>query len=559
MLRAPFILSLVLAAAGAAALVPACASETPEPLGAAAGDAALEDSETSPNTDAIGFEIPDRFSDFPAAPIVDPSLGVPDGTSLPFADGAGPAPCLFDPEPGAVFPRNWLRPRFTWKADPGQDAFELRITIGNQERPLVVQTGATSWTMPAAMWSDVAAHSADLPISIELRAGKKDAGGIVAPSAVTRATIRIAPVEAAGSIVYWTTTSQSLKGFTVGDEGVADVLKPAQVEGRTVNCVGCHVSSPDGEFVGVSTKHQGGNASSPYALFVTPIKVGEQGSQPSWVGAGARTVLAEGFQGQPAFSAGHWKPTDRILVTAKHERNGATSGGSLRWIDLEASDPAKATGVLARNGDTGIPLFPTWSRDGSTIAYVSAGMMIDARAEKGPADLYTIPYAGKAGGTATKIPGASTAEFEENYPAFSPDDAFLTFTRVPAGEGMLFNAKKEVFVVPSKGGTAVRLEANDPPACTGEKSPGIWNSFSKWAPEASTDVDGNRYYWIVFSSKRLPATGEAGGSNRLYLTLFLVTKSGETRSSGAIYLWNQPNEDNHSPAWDVFRTPPVIK
>jgi hypothetical protein len=28
-------------------------------------------------------------------------------------------------------------------------------------------------------------------------------------------------------------------------------------------------------------------------------------------------------------------------------------------------------------------------------------------------------------------------------------------------------------------------------------------------------------------------------------------------SYAAIYLWNQPDEDNHTPAWDLFKTPPV--
>jgi hypothetical protein len=207
---------------------------------------------------------------------------------------------------------------------------------------------------------------------------------------------------------------------------------------------------------------------------------------------------------------------------------------------------------MARTGDPGVPVMPAWTHDGTKITYVSCSQVVDARANLGPGDLYTIPYAAGAGGTATKVPGASAAEYEENYPSYSPDDQFLSFTRVPAGSNMLFSASKEVFVVPAGGGAAVRLAANDPPACLGRPSPGIWNSFAKWGPDIGVDGDGNRYYWLVFSSKRLGTP-----RSTLYLTAFIVSPGGATRSTGAVYLWNQPDEDNHTPAWERLKTPPI--
>ncbi|GAC1542940.1 MAG: hypothetical protein NVS3B10_31380 [Polyangiales bacterium] len=59
-------------------------------------------------------------------------------------------------------------------------------------------------------------------------------------------------------------------------------------------------------------------------------------------------------------------------------------------------------------------------------------------------------------------------------------------------------------------------------------------------------------YWPVFSSKR-----DGSGSSKLFLAPFVVSPSGVVQPHGAVYLWNQPNEDNHTPAWDVFKTPPV--
>ncbi len=108
----------------------------------------------------------------------------------------------------------------------------------------------------------------------------------------------------------------------------------------------------------------------------------------------------------------------------------------------------------------------------------------DGRLYKGAADLYQVPYADKAGGTATPVAGASTPENEEYYPAFSPDDHLIAFTRVPAGQEMFANPSAEMWVVPHQtGAQPKRLAANDPPTCSGKSSPGVNNHWPKWSPD----------------------------------------------------------------------------
>src|SRR5690606_41455257 len=46
------------------------------------------------------------------------------------------------------------------------------------------------------------------------------------------------------------------------------------------------------------------------------------------------------------------------------------------------------------------------------------------------ADLYVVPYNGKAGGAATPVSGAASSGVWEYYPEFSPDDRFIAFNRV---------------------------------------------------------------------------------------------------------------------------------
>src|SRR6476619_4400658 len=78
-------------------------------------------------------------TDFPADPIVDE--GAPGNSSQIFGDpggGASGGPCLLEPQVGALFPNNWLRPRFRMQAAGGQDLFEIRLHAANQGNDLVV-------------------------------------------------------------------------------------------------------------------------------------------------------------------------------------------------------------------------------------------------------------------------------------------------------------------------------------------------------------------------------------------------------------------------------------
>ena len=143
--------------------------------------------------------------------------------------------------------------------------------------------------------------------------------------------------------------------------------------------------------------------------------------------------------------------------------------------------------------------------------------------------------------------GASDPGFNEFYPSFSSDDVFVAFSRLPNGQSSYNNASSELFVVPAKGGTATRLAANDPPACSNQTSPGVLNSWPKWSPETQT-ASGRKYYWISFSSAR------GGGKPQLYVGGVVVEKDGSVKTYKALYLWNQPASDgNHTAAWDVFK------
>jgi hypothetical protein len=184
------------------------------------------------------------------------------------------------------------------------------------------------------------------------------------------------------------------------------------------------------------------------------------------------------------------------------------------------------------------------------------------------------------------VRGAATPDYYEYYPAFSPDDRFIAFTRAPHKgvnpDGPYQNRLGEINIIPSEGGEPVRLIANDPVACAGDDvSKGLLNSWPKWAPKALS-VDGKTYYFVIFSSGRkyddqflipagqyTPQTLDRR-SSQLYMAAIVVDDaSGAVTSYPAVYLWNQSrlvaggqvsdikNASNLTPAWDDFKIPDV--
>jgi hypothetical protein len=617
--------------------------------------------------------------DFPSSPVTDPKGPLPSGanpsTLFPGDAGTGTTTggaCVVEPANGALYPYNWLRPRVYWSAPASQTIFEVRLSSPSEANDYVVYTTNHYWALDKATWQKIAGVEGGAtgtlvgqPISVVVR-GTSASGGT--PTISNVATIEIAPAIADGSLIFWSTgsfaassTSTNLQGFHVGDEGTTTALTVPQVQQQVwavppdggnfpqpavlepVGCIGCHTSTPDGNYVGFTAQWPWPNAiasvqadaGAPVGAappWLTPgaiANLGPNTNDGNWLGGGYITStnnvdnVSLGIQ---TFSGAHYATGDRIEITSvgasmdqPNDSNGkqqpiqpACQGGStpcvvsqLAWIDLEwngaadaGSRPSAAPGavsnggwgILARTGDgaTRSAGAPDWSHDGNTVAYTSViqGTM-DGRLYKpssDSADIKTIPYSaampparGGAGGPAKSLGGASDPAYNEYFPAFSPDDALVAFNRVTSSASMYNQPLAEVFVVPyngGAGGTAVRLAANDPVACQGLASPGVQNTWPKWAPNpipqgdggggvpAPQTIDGNTYYWVTFSSTRSPSAGATkttAGKQQLYVAGVVVDATGKINTYAPIYLWNQDDTVNNLiPAWGEFSIPPGL-
>jgi hypothetical protein len=519
-------------------------------------------------------------TDFPTEPIID--TGAPADAPTMFGGApTGPGPCVTEPEDGAMFPNNWLRPRVKFKATTPGTLHEIRIHADLQANDLVAYTTNEAWTMPKAIWLKLALHVRNQPITVTVRA----AGG-----GASSVKFYIAPVKAEGSIVFWAADpaelgtqnamTSNLQGFAIGDESTVTALRVADVQMQTrlannnlrsVKCIGCHNSTPDGASVGFIDLY-------PWNMAIAGVEPGRTGLLPAYVTPGGTDTIRQPGMGIFSFSAAHWRTGDRIAVApyyldqpcGQYDQNKANV--RLAWLDLEAPPvtagcPVEGThfGIIARTGDARGAGNPTWSHDGKTIVYSSTNAGADGRLEVGATDLYQVPYNNRQGGTATPLMGAADPAFEEYYPSFSHDDKLVAFDRVPAGGRMYANPMAELYVVPASGAAKpTRLAANDPPACSGFASPGVNNHWAKWSPAmpGASNADGKTYYWLIFSSNRYgtPPVGTVQVS-QLYATAIVVSEDAPyeaPKTYPAIYLWNQKVETlNTTPAWDPFKIPVV--
>lgn len=495
------------------------------------------------------------YTDLPASPVgaggiqSDQVAGVASAFASATSSASG-GPCISEPTMGALFPRNFTPPLFEWKGGPNQNVYELRLHLDNQVNDLVVYTDKANFTLSDDMWQSLASHSQDHDIQVTIRGGQLVSGQLMGGAFTgTTGSIHIAPVSALGSIVYWwivpANNSTGLKGFHIGDKTVTDVMTPASITaaGKDTTCIGCHTSSPDGSLAFFT------RGDPRWAVDARLVNGSSGAASTNQITANAAANLARTQQTFTILSPAHYSGSDSILMTIMP--NGTSGRWELNWTDLHAT--TGGTGILPRTGDSNGVATPTWSHDGATIIYASGTNIVDGRLADGNSDLWSVPYNGHNGGAATALPGVNSPSSNQYYPTYSPGDTFVSFNRVPRGQQMYDAAPAEIWIAPGKGGTPTRLVANDPPQCTGQKSPGITNSWARWSPSASR-FNNKHYYWVVFSSKR------RSGNPQIYLTAVVTTDgpSGEVLDSTypAIYIPTQtPDQNNHTPAWDEFQIP----
>ena len=221
-----------------------------------------------PNGKCTDFEPPTT----PMNPMF--ATGVQTTDAGKFGTPSGSGPCVTEPEDGALFPNNWLRPRVRVPGNTG--VMKITFHADMETMDLVVYASGEHWELPKDIWMALAKHivGQDISVTVQLPTG-----------GTTTVAFQVAPVGAGGSMVFWSidpktvgknlanattyptasiTNDSYLDGFAVGDDTTISLStnKPAlsildvkqqvtKQDGSTQgsHCIGCHTGTPDGDYV----------------------------------------------------------------------------------------------------------------------------------------------------------------------------------------------------------------------------------------------------------------------------------------------------------------------
>jgi len=440
------------------------------------------------------------------------------------------APVIAYPQDQTGWPGNWPSSTFWWvpsgSGSPTNNLFWIQVEVPGQIYPLRVLTTETTWEADNITWGNLAAASPQEIIDVWVYGAEVDldTGTLLSGPYVASVPNEVSfhSFAAPGRIIYWTTSDMALHRIELGQTTDHYFYGPSN--NPTGACEGCHSGTPDGNFIASSTSTFECDGCSYYvSLFRTEDLTTLSGLHPD-----AATYLATPDSTLPVFSDAYWVANDQRMVFIRDKR--------LRSLDLLTGEYKQ----LEVTGDPDYQALPSWSPNGETVVYVSSPKVVNGRTDDEACDIYSVPYNDGDGGTATPFPGASDPAIQEYYPDISPDDEWLAFNRCSGDTYAAPDA--EIFVMSMQGGSAHRIVGNDPPTILGETSPGLTNSWPKWAPEYVTSGD-DTWLFLAFSSTR------HFGMAQVWVSLVRVN-GGQLTSYPALHLPGQDTTtDNHTPVW----------
>lgn len=294
------------------------------------------------------------------------------------------------------------------------------------------------------------------------------------------------------SIYYWKLAEYSQSGIDVKPVNSDQAPTEFTELNRQGNCVACHTVSRSTKMIAAVTDNFNGR-------IVLMGLDGEKIDTPELRGS------------YLSFS-----PDGTKLAFSKNDRDIAI-------YDIANQTTSPLTG--ASDPDI-VETMPSWSGDGSTIAFVRPVSGMSGDFIEVPCDIYTV---NATGGTATILPGAGGDGFNY-YPAYSPDGRWLAFTRQTTGNTTYAADQAEIFVIPAKGGEAVRIAAND--AADGTRLENVSNSWASWSPDS---------HYLTFSSKR------TNGQYDIFITN--IDDQGNSGYATPIEGADDPLNFEHLPYW----------
>jgi len=489
------------------------------------------------------------------------------------------------PQDGSIFPPEITSPTFLWRdANAAAKTWRIDVEFSDGSKPLHVSSQgepmkigeidprciSNTNQLPSLTPEQAAAHTwkPDEKVWAEMKHH----------SSARRAVVTITGMDAgrhavSKSHIAFTTSTDSVDGQIFyrdvplmpaeGKKGIVQPLSPSLVylinwrlrdiakpESRVVmhdlhTCGNCHSFSTDGKTMGMDVDGPG-NDKGLYAIVPVQKHMSIRNEDTiSWntdLSVGASRV---GFMSQVSPDGKYVLSTfagpDQSIPSSYFVNNFKDYGflqvfyptrGILAWYD-------RATGRRQPLPGADDPRFVqtdgVWSPDGKYAVFARAeakdpfpeGQVLPLHANDPNEiqiqyNLYRVAFNNGLGGKPEPIQGASNNGMSNNFPKVSPDGKWVVF--VKNRNGQLMRPDSELYIVPSAGGVARRMNCNT-------SRMNSWHSFSP---------NGR---WLVFSSK----------SRSPYTQMFLTHIDENGNDSPPIYI------DNSTAANRAVNIPEFVK
>ncbi|MBU0763029.1 MAG: hypothetical protein KKD39_08390 [Candidatus Altiarchaeota archaeon] len=378
------------------------------------------------------------------------------------------------PQDGASFPENLAPPEFEWVGDA--DIWLLKFIIPDEN--ITVLTRKNSFRPSSELWSRIKASSKNRYIDTYLY-GQKDSwlGG-------KSFRFRISESPADGYIVY----RMAGYPFNFATQKPPIYFRDISADKAelffetTSFCFSCHSFAKDSSKMIYSTRRDTEEG----RIYGVDI-IYADGSE--------YYELIKNDSGSPWVKGsmiGSWMPDHKTVLLEINAIPKSIEYTSDRTAELYYGDvgdigvyDVSSKKLWSLNGADKEGLreyFPEPTPDGKFVSFAIQPISEENSSINVDSDIYIIPFNDGKGGIARPFHGASEKGVREYFQRFSPDGKWMTFNRVE-GEGDVFLELSDIYIIPSSGGKAKRLECNSD----------NMDSLASWSTNSR---------WIVFTSRR---------------------------------------------------------